>query len=75
MGINVRTTDVPTELAARVTAGREKRERDLRDLVRSGVLTLDKYLTDFKGFRAEHLEAVRARFQASIFGENRKNSG
>jgi hypothetical protein len=75
MGINVRTSDVPTELGARITRNREKREYDLRELVRTGALTLDKYLTDFKGFRSEHLDTVRARFYASIFGDSKKTLG
>lgn len=72
MGINVRTTDVPTEMAARVTAGSEKREREIRERVRTGHLSLDDYLTQFRGFKAEHLDSVRERFRVSIFGKHHK---
>lgn len=68
MGINVRVSDVPTPFAARVTAERERREKEVRDRVRSGEMSLDTYLVQFRGFRPEHLDGVRERFRDAIFG-------
>lgn len=68
MGINVRVSDIPTELTARVTAAREARDTEMRNRVRSGEMTLDFYLIKFRGYKFEHLNAVRDSFHAAIFG-------
>lgn len=72
MGINVRVSDIPTERAAKVTREREMREREVRDRVRRGEMTLDAYLMQVRGFRPEHLAAVRDGFSTAIFGAARK---
>jgi hypothetical protein len=72
MGINVRTMDEPTEMAARVTAGNERRERAIREMVRRGDMSLDDYLVNVRGFQPHHLPNIRDRFHAAIFGVNGK---
>lgn len=72
MGINVRVSDVTTERAAKVTRDREMRERNVRDRVRRGEMTLDAYSTQVRGFKPEHLAAVRDGFRTAIFGAARK---
>jgi hypothetical protein len=74
MGINVRVAEVPTAFAARVTADRERCEYAARDRVKRGEMSLDTYLATVKGYRLEHIPAVRQRFHDAIFGAPRKNA-
>ena len=53
MGINARCSDVKTELIERVTHSREGLERELRNQVRQGRLSVMDYLTKHKGYKPE----------------------
>lgn len=68
MGLNVRTGDVHSELATRITESREAREEAVRAKVRSGEISLDQYLTGYKGYSPAHAAMVAAAFSAAIFG-------
>lgn len=68
MGVNARNGDYRTAADRRVTESREAREAALREKVRNGLLSLDDFLTKFKGYKPEHAQRVRAQFQMAIFG-------
>ena len=66
MGINARCSDVKTELVERVTRSREDLERELRDQVRQGRLSVMDYLTNHKGYKPEHARVLEQAFHRSI---------
>lgn len=68
MGVNSRWSDAPSQLMSRITKAREDRDFAARECVRSGSMSLDKYLTDFKGFNPEHAQKVKPQFRKAIFG-------
>lgn len=68
MGLNARAWENPTELVLSVTQRRDAREAALRARVRSGDLPLLTYLTEYKGYSAEHAALLEPRFRAAILG-------
>lgn len=68
MGVNARNSDAPTPLMERLTRSREARDEEMRARVRRGEMTLEAYLIDFKGYRAEHLPQLLPDFHKAIFG-------
>jgi hypothetical protein len=66
MGINTRCGDVKTGLIERVTCSREDLERELRDQVRQGRLSVMGYLTKHKGYKPEHARVLEPKFRKSI---------
>jgi len=68
MGINARFSDAPTAQIIAITVEREEREAALRDRVRAGEIPLLVYLTEYKGYSAEHAARLEPQFRAAIFG-------
>lgn len=68
MGLNARAWENPTELVVAVTERREAREAVLRERIRAGELPLMTYLTEYKGYSAEHAALLEPQFRAAIFG-------
>lgn len=68
MGVNARWSDAPSQLVKRITKNREDKENAVRDSVRSGAMSLDNYLIEFKGFSREHAEKLKPQFHKAIFG-------
>jgi hypothetical protein len=69
VGINARCSDVNTELVERVTRSREDLERDLRNQIRQGRLSVMDYLTKHKGYKLEHARVLEPKFRRSIYEE------
>lgn len=68
MGINARCSDAPTELVKRATLNREARERDLRNQIVQGRMSVMDYLIKHKGYKTEHAAMVEPQFRRAIFG-------
>jgi hypothetical protein len=66
MGINARCSDVKTELIERVTHSREDLERELRNQIRQGRLSVMDYLKKQKGYKSEHARVLEPKFRRSI---------
>jgi hypothetical protein len=68
MGLNARAWENPTDLVLSVTERREARESALWERIRAGELTLRSYLTEYKGYSAEHAALLEPQFRTAIFG-------
>lgn len=56
------------DIRDRWLARHQEHDEMQRAKVRDGTMTLDDYLTNFKGFKPEHLDMVREGFRKAIFG-------
>lgn len=68
MGINIRFSDAKSDLMEHITISREEHERNLRDQIRAGKMSMLDYLMQYKGFRKEHAEKLIPSFEKVIFG-------
>ncbi len=68
MGINVRVSDVSSDVMIRATESREQREADMRRRVRAGEMTLIDYLVHVRGYKPDHAMKVAPQFERAIFG-------
>jgi hypothetical protein len=68
MGLNSRFSDAHSDLACRVTESREARDAEIRQRVRNGEISLETYITDYKGFKRERLPRLLPQFRTAIFG-------